>query len=115
MCLRRRPTGGLALLLVAALLGSVVFAWTGEDKEFSLEEFYDIKRSVTNSKVTKMKASMALQHAREIGKKLHSSLPKTPTFYGQDHYEQSFDSNGKETWSHVGRPVRLLASLFMHA
>lgn len=79
-----------------------------EENEFSLEEFYDIKRSVMRSSVDNTKAKKAsavLEHAREVGNKLHGSLPKAPTFYGQDHYEQTIDDKGRETWSHVGRPV----------
>lgn len=80
-----------------------------EEREFSLEEFYDIKRSVMRTSMDNSKtkrASAVLQQAREKGNKLHGSLPKMPTFYGQDHYEQTIDEKGHETWSHVGRPVR---------
>lgn len=105
------PACLVVLLVSGAFLGCSEVARGSEDKEFSLEEFYDIKRSVSRSKLMKLKASAALEQAREIGTKLHSSLPKAPSFYGQDHYEQSFNENGQETWTHVGRPVGILLAI----
>jgi hypothetical protein len=96
-----------AALAVAALLLTAVAGKSAGEEEFSLDEFYDIKRSI--SKFKTKQASRALQEARVISGKLHSSLPKAPTFYGQDHYEQSFDERGQESWTHVGRPVRARA------
>lgn len=76
----------------------------GKEGEFSIDEFYSIKRSISNTK--HRESSSELKKAKEIGEKLHKRLPSAPKFYGHDHYEQSFDDQGRETWTHVGRPVR---------
>lgn len=89
----------LALILGLALSQKIV-----EDRDFTIDEFYDIKKSVKSLQLKK--ASYVLEHERVKTKKLHRSLPKAPRFYGQDHFEQSYDRTGKEIWTHVGRPVR---------
>lgn len=109
----RKCSACATLLLAGAALfglGKCSSGVVNEELEFSLEEFYDIKRSVmrTGMDISKAKkASAVLEQAREKSKKLHGSLPKAPKFHGQDHYEQTIDDKGHETWSHVGRPVRL--------
>lgn len=89
----------LALIIDLALSQKAV-----EDRDFTIDEFYDIKKSVKSLQLKK--ASYVLEHERVKSKKLFRSLPKAPRFYGQDHFEQSYDRTGKEIWTHVGRPVR---------
>lgn len=73
-------------------------------REFSLDEFYDIKKSIQNRKARL--SSKALTAEKQKMESLKLQAPRGPAFYGQDHYQRSFDDRGKETWTHVGRPVR---------
>lgn len=102
---KSRPGSARISVCVAAfalIFGLVLSHNSAEDKDFTLDEFYDIKKSVKSLQMKK--ASLSLEHERVKSRKLHSSLPKAPKFYGQDHFEQSFDHE-KEIWTHVGRPV----------
>jgi hypothetical protein len=69
-----------------------------------VDEFFDIKRTVGSLKVRK--SAKALVEARSALKRLKQAAPQNPVFHGQDHYQQLFDDSGKESWFHVGRPVR---------
>jgi hypothetical protein len=93
-----------ALCLASCSPGSVIGQPTGYS-DFSMDEFFDIKRTVGSLKVRK--SAKALVEARSALKRLKQAAPQKPVFHGQDHYQQIFDDSGKESWFHVGRPVRL--------
>jgi hypothetical protein len=92
----------LQAVILTAVLCAAAAKPTGYS-EFSMDEFFDIKRTVSRLKIRR--AAKALVQARTVDKKLQAVAPQNPVFYGQDHYQQNFDETGKETWYHVGRPV----------
>jgi hypothetical protein len=100
----------LAAILVttSCLLNTAVSQSTGYS-DFSMDEFFDIKRTIGRLKVRK--TARALVAARSAVKLLQLTAPQKLVFHGQDHYQQTFDDTGKESWFHVGRPVRFLRSL----
>lgn len=85
------------------------------DKEFSLKEFYSIKRALQQSKSISRRSASELEAARTRAQMLSSSVPQSARFYGQDHYEARRESSGRERWMHVGRPDELLYQLFFRA
>lgn len=103
LMVRGRQRRHIYIVTLTVVLGLALAEKNAEDRDFTIDEFYDIKKSLKSLQLKK--ASMALENERVKSKKLHSSLPKAPKFYGQDHFEQSFDRQGKEIWTHVGRPV----------
>jgi hypothetical protein len=97
-----------AILVTSCLLNTAVGQSTGYS-DFSMDEFFDIKRTIGRLKVRK--TARALVAARSAVKLLQLTAPQKLVFHGQDHYQQTFDDSGKESWFHVGRPVRFLRSL----
>lgn len=85
------------------------------DKEFSLREFYSIKRSLSSSKHLSRHSASGLRAAQAATAAAIDQLPGRLRFYGQDHYEQSKDAEGQRTWTHVGRPDELAYQLFFRA
>lgn len=99
------------------------------DKEFSLREFYSIKRALTkhNNHSTPSSTTIpektrnyrisTLRRARKETAALAKLLPKIPVFYGQDHYEQTKPTDGSDEvqWTHVGRPDEMVYNLFFRA
>lgn len=120
--LNARLFAGLSLLAVlhhtcsSAAVTSGAKPLDGDpDNEFSLREFYSIKRAIMQSKKEAHSAAAALEAARARALSLSSSVPHAARFYGQDHYEARRDSSGREHWTHVGRPDELAYQLFFRA
>lgn len=85
------------------------------DREFSLREFYSIKNALSQGKASTRGSATELEAARAQTQQLSSYVPRSPEFYGQDHYERTRNEEGKETWIHVGRPDELVYHLFFRA
>lgn len=93
----------------------------GSDKEFSLREFYSIKRALMKGPDSTRRADIktsnsktsSLRRAQAATAALEKFQPRNLKFYGQDHYEQTkTDVAGEVTWTHVGRPDEFAYHLF---